>query len=334
MKSVNFAVIGAGRIGRMYATNLCKYHRTANLKTIFDKYEKTEWIEKNNLQVDKVTSKLSDITQDEDIDAVIIASSTSSHIEYIKEFASAKKHIFCEKPISTKSSEIKSLQKYIEKNNVVFQVGYNRRFDPHFLDLQKKLQANAIGKIHYILITNRDPHRPPYAFIPKSGGLFFDFNSHDFDMLNYLTNEDIVQVYAMGKNLVDPKIGELGDIDTCTISLRLKSGILALINCCRETNYGYDQRLEVVGDKGTLYGGNVLNSTVVKSEKDGIFYENPLDDFIERFKQAYIYQVDAFIDTILYKKKSPLDIVAAYKVIKVAEAVQRSYELNRPVDID
>lgn len=294
-KKLIIAVIGNGKTAKMHIENIILHMPNIEIKVIFDKHLKVDHLEELNTSHIKVTNNEDDVLLDEQIQAVVIAASTSAHVYWVEKAISHKKHIFCEKPVSNDSSENYALYKKAQDAKLSFQVAFNRRFDPEFSKVKKSYDNKEVGNLYMIKIINRDSERPNYRFIPKSGGMIFDFNSHDFDMVHFLTGENIKEVYAMCQNLVDPKIGELGDVDTALISLRLKSGVLVNIDCSRETGYGYDQQLEIFGSNGSIKAGNVVGNALIKSSKEGVFMEKPKDNYMIRYKVAYLKQMRSFL---------------------------------------
>ena len=330
-KKIIFGLIGAGRIGKMHAENILANFPFVNLKTVVDLKLDFAWAEKVGIPVR--SQKITAIFDDLKIDAVVITTPSDTHVQMIEVMAEAGKHIFCEKPIAFEPDMIRQAITAVEKAGVILQVGFNRRFDPDFLKVRKAVESGVIGEPHIINMTNRDPKRPALEFIPGSGGLFMDFCIHDFDMIRFLTGSEVDEIYVRGANLIDPKIGELGDIDTALLTLKLSSGALGIINVCRETNYGYDQQVEVFGSKGSILAQNRRPTSVVLSRKDGVFMDQPLYSFIERYKQAYIAELNGFINCVEDGEKPVVDGHDALKAVLVAVAAQQSLKLNQPVSL-
>ncbi|MFC1785328.1 inositol 2-dehydrogenase, partial [Candidatus Neomarinimicrobiota bacterium] len=277
---------------------------------------------------------ISAITEDQEINAVVIATPSNTHVEMIKAMAEAGKNIFCEKPIAFEPDLIRQTNKAVENAGVILQVGFNRRFDPDYLKVRKAVESATIGKPHIINMTSRDPKRPNLKFIPGSGGLFMDFCVHDFDMIRFLTGREVEEIYVRGANLVDPKIGELGDIDTALLTLKLSGGAIGIINVCRETNYGYDQQLEVFGSKGSISAQNRRPTSVTLSCKDGVFMDQPFYSFIERYKEAYIAELNGFINCLETDGRPTVDGHDALEAVLIAVAAQQSLKLNQPVSLN
>ena len=331
-KKIKLGLVGAGRIGKMHAENILKNFPNVDLKTVVDLKLDFAWAEKVGIPV--MSQEVTTITNDPEIDAVVITTPSNTHVEMIKVMAEAEKHIFCEKPIAFNPDLIRQAIEVVEKARVILQVGFNRRFDPDYLKVRKMVDSGTIGQPHIVNITSRDPKRPNLEFIPGSGGLFMDFCVHDFDMIRFLTGSEVEEIYVRGANLVDPKIGEFGDIDTALLTLKLSGGAIGIINVCRETNYGYDQQLEVFGSKGSISAQNRSLTSVKISCKDGVFMDQPFYSFIERYKEAYIAELNEFINCLETGKKPVVDGHDALKAVLVAVAAQQSLKLNQPVSLN
>lgn len=290
------AVFGCGRIGRMHAANLARHPRT-ELVYVFDVAADAA---KTTAEATgaKVADTIDDILDDTAIDAVLIASSTDTHVDLLTRSAKAGKAILCEKPIDLDMARVKACWAEIGGLDPLIMLGFNRRFDPSFMELRKRLRDGAVGKLEQLTITSRDPGPPPAAYIKVSGGLFRDMTIHDFDLARYFAG-DIVSIHAEGANLVDPEIGKLGDIDSAMITMRSADGALIHISNSRRANYGYDQRIEAFGEQGMLQAGNQRATSLSFWGKDGTDSKDPvLDFFIERYTPAYLAEIDHFVDCL------------------------------------
>ena len=331
-KKITFGIIGAGRIGKMHAENILANFPQIYLKAVVDLKLDFGWAE--NVGIPVKSQEITALTDDPEIDAVVITTPSDTHVQMITIMAEAGKQIFCEKPIAFDPASIQAAIDAVEKAHVIMQVGFNRRFDPDFLKVRQTVESGEIGEPHIINMTNRDPQRPDLEFIPGSGGLFMDFCVHDFDMVRFLTGSEVEEIYVRGANLVDPKIGEFGDIDTALLTLKMSNGTLCIINVCRETNYGYDQQVEVLGSKGSILAQNRRPTSVVLSRKNGVFMDQPHYSFIQRYKDAYIKELKGFINCLEAGGRPTVDGNDALKAVKIAVAAQQSLKLNKPVRLN
>lgn len=331
--TLNVGIIGAGRIGKIHVDNL-KGFQQVHVKSVSDvviEHLESWAVEK---QIEVLTTNYYDILNDPEIDAVFICSPTNTHATLIKEAAEAGKHIFCEKPVSFSVKETEEALEAVKKAGVKLQVGFNRRFDSNFRKIRQLVQEGQIGNPHILRITSRDPEPPSVDYIRSSGGLFMDMTIHDFDMARYIMDSEVVEVYAHGAVLVDPVIGEAGDIDTAVITLKFANGALGVIENSRRAAYGYDQRLEIFGDKGAAHADNIRANTVEVSTEENVTKEKPLYFFLERYTQAYIDEVKEFAAAILENQPVICSGFDGMQAERIAKAARESLESGVPVKLD
>ncbi len=330
--AIKVGIIGAGRIGRLHAENIVRYVHDAEVVAVADIVEEAAHRCAEDLGIPRALADYRPILEDETVDAVLICTSTDTHAEIIQAAAAAGKHIFCEKPLALDLAEIDSALAAVEGAGVILQVGFNRRFDPNFRRLKELLAQGAIGKPWLLKITSYDPAPPPLAYIKVSGGIFLDMTIHDFDMARFLLGE-VEEVYAAGSVLVDPEIGNAGDVDTAAVTLRFASGALGVITNCRQATYGYDQRVEVLGEKGALFAENPRPHTAVRVDGDG-YHSPPLHHFfVERYREAYIAELEAFVEAVREGKEPPVTGHDGKVPVVMGYAAKRSYEEGRPVKL-
>lgn len=333
MKKVRVGIIGAGRIGKIHAENLLTMLQV-DVVAICDLYAEEElfqWAAERGIRM--VTKDASVIFQNPDIDAVLICSSTDSHISFIEQAAAAGKSIFCEKPISMDVSQTKHILETVRAAGVQLQIGFNRRFDHNFKRVREVVQEGRIGTPQMIKITSRDPNPPHEDYIKVSGGIFQDMMIHDFDMARYVAGSDIEEVNALGGVLIDPVFAEHGDLDTAIATLRFVNGAIGVIDCSRQAVYGYDQRVEVFGSKGCVAVANDHPNTAEISTSDGIFRDNPLHFFLERYSTSYFDEVNQFIACIQQERPVPVSGYDGFQAELTALACKYSIKLGRPVKL-
>jgi myo-inositol 2-dehydrogenase/D-chiro-inositol 1-dehydrogenase len=328
---VGMAVLGCGRIGRMHARNLSQHPRV-ELISVFDIVAKSATDTAAELGV-KASPSVEEILADPKVQAVLIATSTDTHVPLITASVKAGKAVLCEKPIDLDLQRARKGWQEIAHLKPAIMLGFNRRFDPSFRALQQRLKAGEIGKLELVAITSRDPAPPPAAYIKVSGGLFRDMTIHDFDMARFIAG-DIEEVFAFGSNVVDPEIGKLGDIDTCSLTLKSKSGALIQISNSRRCAYGYDQRLEVFGATGMLQAGNHRDTSVEAwSSKGTATLEPVLHFFIERYRRAYDAEVNSFVEA--FEQGSPMspDYSDGLAALELAAAAEESLRAGKAVKV-
>ncbi|MFF2479403.1 inositol 2-dehydrogenase [Paenibacillus sp. NPDC058071] len=333
MNKVKIGIIGAGRIGKIHADNLLR-HPQAEIAAISDLFagpELEEWAQARGIAI--VTKNSEEILNNPDIDAVFICSSTDTHVPLIKQAAAQGKHIFCEKPLSMDIKQTEEAIEAVRNAGVQLQVGFNRRFDHNFKRVREHIQSGAIGDAHLIKITSRDPAPPPEAYIKVSGGIFMDMMIHDFDMARFLSGSEVEEVYAQGSVLVDPVFAVHGDVDTATVSLKFANGALGVIDCSRKAVYGYDQRVEAFGSKGSSVAGNDFPNTAVLSTAEGIVSDKPLHFFLERYNVAYIEETEQFINSLVRGDAVAVTGEDGWQAERIARAAKLSLQENRPVKL-
>ena len=328
---VNVGLIGAGRIGRLHAEHLAFRIPQANLLTVSDIVLEAAQRCAADFDIPKATQDHRVIMENPDIEAVVVCSSTDTHAQMIEEAAAAGKHIFCEKPIDFDLARIDRALAAVEESGVKLQVGFNRRFDPNFRRVRELVAGGKIGEPHILRITSRDPAPPPIEYIKVSGGIFLDMTIHDFDMARYLIGSEVEEIYAAGGVMVDPAIGEAGDIDTAVITLRFENGVIGTIDNSRRAVYGYDQRVEVFGSGGMVTVANNTPDTAVLSDAEGVHGPLPLYFFMERYVESYIAEMQAFIECVQQDKAPPVTGIDGRIPVVMGYAARRSYEEGRPV---
>ncbi|MFN8453970.1 MAG: inositol 2-dehydrogenase [Anaerolineae bacterium] len=330
---INLGLIGAGRIGRVHAENISYRIPAARITAVADVFVEAAQKCAADFQIPTVMQDPQQIFADPHIDAVIICSSTDTHAQFIEQAARAGKHIFCEKPIALDLGKIDQALKAVAESGVKLQIGFNRRFDPNFKQARDMVAAGKIGMPHLVRISSRDPAPPPLEYVKVSGGIFLDMTIHDFDMARYLINDEVEEIYAAGAVLVDPAIGAAGDVDTAVVTLRYANGAIGTIDNSRKAVYGYDQRVEVFGSAGVVVVANNTAHNAVYSNAQGVQSALPLYFFLERYTEAYVAELKAFIDSIQHDTPPPVSGLDGRIPVVMGLAAWKSYREHRPVKI-
>ncbi|MDR7033557.1 inositol 2-dehydrogenase [Mesorhizobium sp. BE184] len=328
--TVRFGLLGAGRIGKVHARAVGA-NPNARLVAVADAFEKAAR-EISSLYGAEVRT-IEAIEKADDIDAVVICTPTDTHADLIERFAKAGKAIFCEKPVDLDVKRVEKCLAVVEKTRAALMVGFNRRFDPHFMAVKKAIDDGAIGKVEMVTITSRDPGAPPVDYIKRSGGIFRDMTIHDFDMARFLLGEEPVSVSAHASVLVDKKIGEAGDYDSVSVILETASGKQCVISNSRRATYGYDQRIEVHGSKGMVAAENQRPVSIEIANDKG-YTRPPLHDFfMTRYIDAYANEIAAFIDTMSRKGKASPSGADGLAALKLADAALKSAKQGKTIRI-
>ena len=321
---INIALFGLGRIGQMHAENLVN-HPEFNLKYIFD-------LDKN------LTKKFSKKYQciaienpniafvDKNIKSIFIATSTNTHLKYIEGAVKNKKIVFCEKPLDLDLKKINQCKKNIKKYNPKIQIGFNRRYDPAHNSLRKNLIKGKIGKLEKIIITSRDPAPPPLSYLKTSGGIFKDMMIHDFDLARYYTGSDEFEsVFATGEYFSDKKFRKVKDLELATVIMRSKKGVQCIITNSRHCSFGYDQRVELFGNKGMIISDNQRDLETAIYSKNSTNNKSPFKTFfIERYSEAYKIQLNDLAKLCKKNIKPIADFEDGRRSLILAETANKS----------
>lgn len=333
-QQVNFGIIGAGRIGQVHAESLCHRLPQANVLAIADIYGDAARAAAERFHIPQATDDPGELLANPAIDAIAICSSTPTHAPLMIAAARAGKHIFCEKPIALELARIDEALAVVEECGVALQIGFNRRFDSNFQRIRQGVADGEIGDPHILRITSRDPAPPPIDYIKASGGIFLDMTIHDFDMARFLLADEVEEVYVQGGVMVDPAIGDAGDIDTAVVTLRFRGGAIGIIENSRQAVYGYDQRVEVFGSAGSLAAENNTPHRVIASNRAGVSRANPLYFFLERYMDSYVAEMGAFCHAIQNDQPTAVSGIDGRIPVVIGMACWKSYREGRPVRLD
>ncbi|MBU2957891.1 inositol 2-dehydrogenase [Paracoccus sp. 1_MG-2023] len=270
----------------------------------------------------------------EQVDAVVIGTPTDTHFDLIHAAARAGKAIFCEKPVDMSADRIRACAKVVQEAGVPFMTAFNRRFDPNFANVRARIAAGEIGPVEIVTIQSRDPSPPPIGYVRSSGGLFRDMMIHDLDMARFLLAEEPVSVYAVGASLVDPAIGEAGDVDTAAVTLTTASGRICQITNSRRASYGYDQRIEVHGQKGMLRAENMLENTVELADAGGFRRAPAQHFFLERYEAAYRAEMAHFVAGVAGGGAILPGIDDGLRAQLLADAATQSWQEGKAIRLD
>jgi myo-inositol 2-dehydrogenase/D-chiro-inositol 1-dehydrogenase len=328
--TIRFGLLGAGRIGKVHAKAVTG-NPAAKLVAVSDAMAPAAQAIADQYGCDVRT--IGAIAAAKDIDAVVICTPTDTHADLIEQFVRAGKAVFCEKPIDLSLARVKQCLDVVRANKGTLMVGFNRRFDPHFMAVRAEIDKGTIGTVEMVTITSRDPGAPPLDYIARSGGIFRDMTIHDFDMARFLLGEEVSDVSAMAAVLVDPAIGKAGDSDSVQVMLKTATGKMAVISNSRRATYGYDQRIEVHGSKGVASAENQRPVSIEVATGAG-YTRPPLHDFfMTRYTEAYAAEIAAFIGVIGGKGKASPSGEDGLLALALAEAALKSVAEGRVVKV-
>ena len=284
--------------------------------------------------IPKVAASAAEILADPAIEAVLICSSTDTHADLIVAASKAGKHIFCEKPIAFSLEQIDRALAAVKTAGVQLQIGFNRRFDANFVRVRQAVASGEIGKPSLMHIVSRDPAPPPLSYIRVSGGIFMDMTIHDFDMARFLIGDEVEEIYTAAGIMVDPEIGEAGDLDTAIILMRFRNGVIGTIDNSRKAIYGYDQRVEILGSEGKIEIGNCYPNQAVVSGGKSVYKDLPLNFFMQRYTESFAAELQSFTQAVLENRQTAVTGIDGRIPVVMAMAARMSYDEHRPVRLE
>ncbi len=330
---VRVGVVGTGRIGSMHAELLARRVPGAALAAVSDVDADLAGTVARRLGVEAAGDP-GELIRSPDVDAVAICSSTDTHVALVEAAAAAGKATFCEKPISHDLEQVDRALTAVERAGVLFMVGFNRRFDPAHRSVRDAVVAGAVGDVHVLRITSRDPEPPPPSYARVSGGIFLDMTIHDFDLARFVVGSEAVEVVAHGAVRVAPELAEVGDVDTAVVTLVHEDGALTVIDNSRRAVYGYDQRVEAFGSAGVAASGNPPAHTGTLVTAAGSTGPPLPHFFLERYTPSYLHEWEAFVDAVRSGGPSPVPGAAGRAALVIALAATRSLHERRAVPVD
>ena len=331
-QQIRIGLFGTGRIGQVHAMSVAAID-DAELAWVCDPF--VEGAERTAAEYGgKVSTDPAEVFASGEVDAVIIAAPTATHVDLIDAAIDAGVPVLCEKPIDLDLERVDRLRAKAAAATVPIVLGFNRRFDRHFAELHRRVSAGEIGTLEQVLITSRDPAEPPAGYLASSGGIFRDMTIHDLDMARFFV-PDIVEVTARGANTFSATARELGDFDSAVVTLRGADDELVVITNSRHAAYGYDQRFEVFGSEGLLQVGNQTD-TLVRHWGAGVVealepYQN---FFLQRYAEAYRLEVVEFLKAVRGEPSRSPGFEDGRAALVLADAADRSARTGESVTVD
>lgn len=331
---IKIALLGCGRIGRMHAANIAA-HPKAELALVYDLHTPSAIEVAGEHGVEAAKDPQAIFSRD-DVDAVLIATATPTHADYIEMAVAGLKPVLCEKPIDLSLDRVNRCAEAIKGKSVPIQLGFNRRFDPGHRAARDAMRNGEIGQLHQVIITSRDPALPPREYLEAAGGLLRDMTIHDFDLARFMLDDEPTQVFAIAKALIDPALGaELSEVDTAMIIMRTDDGKQCHINNSRTAVYGYDQRVELLGKEGMLLSDNRKAHEMRRYSAERTEMADPyLYFFIERYQEAFMAEISAFVECVENNAAPEVSFDDGRKALILAEAAYRSIAENRFVHVN
>ena len=324
-------LIGAGRLGRVYARDLASRIAETKLVAIADPVESLAKEVAAEFDVPKYYADPLALYDDPAVDAIVIVSPTHTHRELVIAAAGTKKPTFCEKPPALSLAEVAEMQSAVAASGMFLQMGFMRRFDSGYASAKKQIEEGRIGTPLVFKSTSRDPFRPSleYANPKSSGGMLLDMGIHDFDLARWFMGE-VRSVSTIGATIAYPELATVGDIDNAIASLTFASGKIGVVDLSRSGIYGYDISTEILGLEGTLKIGYLRETPVMLLTKNSVAHDT-VPYFMERFRDAYTVQLQNFAQNVQQQRPAPITIEDGMEALRIGVAATRAHETGRSV---
>lgn len=332
-KKIVAGIIGGGRIARIHAENIARNIEDVEIRYVSDVVPEIPAKWAAGAGVKNVVSDSNIILNDPEVQAVLVCTPTNLHCESAIRVARAGKDVFCEKPIDLSLEKIETALAEVKKAGVRMQVGFNRRFDHNYRKVYDAIQAGKIGKPLTIKLTVREYQAPPVSYLKTSGGIFLDMAIHDFDLVRFMAGSEVESVYAMGSVSVAPEVAEANDIDTAVTILRFKNGAVGVIEDCRKSGYGFDDRLEVFGTKGMASTGADTYANVEFACDGGFQRDGLMHSFDERFSSGLRDIMVDFFNNIREGKPASVSGEDGYESMRIGFAAKQSWQEGRIITL-
>jgi len=331
---LRMAVIGVGRIGLAHAENLGDRVKGARLVAASTSNPERAARVRRGRGDPRVYSTPEELLAREELDAVVIASKTSAHVENVEMSAAAGAHVFCEKPLALTLQDCELAAAVVDDAGVKLMMGHVRRFDGGHLEAKRLIEAGAIGQpvLYRGMSGDVDPPAPDFADPAVSGGLILDSMYHDIYLSRWLMADEISRVYGEGGALVDEGVRSVGDVDNAVVSLRFAGGAMGTLTASRVTRYGHDLRGEVIGDQGAVQIGYFRHTPVRLLDRQGVHHDI-VRTTAERMAAALVTELQAFVDCVRQDTEPPVSIGDARATLEVALAATRSIHSGKPEDL-
>ena len=331
--ALKVGLFGTGRIGQVHAASIAALPQTT-LRWVCDPFVEGATATAQQHAGAQVTTEPGDVFASGEVDAVVIASPTPTHVDLISAAIDAGLPVLCEKPIDLDIAQVDALRDKALAATTPVILGFNRRFDPHFAELHRRVARGDIGPLEQLSIISRDPEPPPTGYLAVSGGIFRDMTIHDFDMARFFV-PDIVEVTARGARQFSSDIAAAGDYDAAVVTLRGAGGELITIVNSRHSAYGYDQRIEAFGAAGLLQVGNVGPTVVRSFGTDSVEGAAPYHTFfLQRYADAYRLELAAFVEAVHGQPTNSPGFADGRAALILADAAVRSAAEGVSVDVD
>jgi predicted dehydrogenase len=334
MDELRVAVVGVGRMGLTHAENLA--HRVSGARLVAVTTSSAERADEVRRRCGAVSiyEKIDHLLDGERLDAVVISSSTSAHVENVDSCAAAGLHILCEKPLALDLEGCRRAARSAKTAEVKLMLGHVRRFDDGYLEAKRIIESGTIGRplIYRAISGDMDPPPPQFADLCMSGGLILDSMYHDIYLGRWLMNDEVNRVFGEGAALVDEAVGAVGDVDNAVVSIRFEGGAMGTLTASRTTRYGHDLRGEVIGEEGAVQIGRLRRTPVRLLDRFGVHHDAVFTT-PERMGDAFVAMAQSFVDCVIDDCEPPVGVEDGLATLAVALAGRRSIQTGHPVAV-
>ncbi len=335
MDKVKVCLVGAGRAGMVHARNFNDRISNVTVTSVVD--PQSEAKSKADELGANFYSDLELALEKDDFNAVCVGAPTFAHVEAVVKAAEAGKHILCEKPLSLTLKEAEKMVNTVTENDILFQIGFMRRFDTNYTKAKEIIENGEIGEPIMVKSVGRSPGSGTLskwiADVEKSNGILAEVNSHDFDAIRWLAGSEFKEVFAYADNLKCPSYEEeYPDFyDTATVNIKFQENVLGMVDGCYPATYGYDARTEVLGTEGMIQIGSSKAHSVMTWKKDGQIKSEGNKGWKSLFKEAYLKEDKHFVECVLNNREPKVGIIDGKKAVEIVLAANESIKSGKPV---
>jgi scyllo-inositol 2-dehydrogenase (NAD+) len=332
MASLQCGVIGLGRLGFKHAQTIAGRIPDARLAAVADPADAALKNFSDQFPNVEVFSDYHDLLDKKEVQAVIIASSTTTHGKIIMESLKAGKAVFCEKPVTLDMDEANRIRTVLAETKGFLMIGFMRRFDDAYMLGKKHIESGELGEPVSMNLISRDPSAPPLEFAKSSGGLVLDMCVHDIDLARWFLGGEVKRVYAQGGVLMCPELEDIGDIDHINIEFTFNNGKIAHLEGSRNARYGYDIRTEVICSKGAVFMGGLHQTSALILNKNGCLTDI-VPEFRTRFDKSYITEMEVFTGDVLAGRPPAVTLEDGIAAVQLCFAVNKAYKTGQIVAV-
>ncbi len=337
MKKLQIGIAGLGRLGKVHAKNIASKISNAELVAACSIVPEELEFAKTELGVNNTYSDFSEMLKNDDIDAVCIVTTSTEHCRQIEAALDAGKHVFSEKPLGTDVAQCKRAEAAVERHpELKFMLGFMRRYDKSYAYAKKLVDEGKIGTPYLVKATGIDPEsavQGAIRFAKTSGGIFLDMAIHDIDLCRWFLNSEAIEVYAMGSTFKHKEFKDAGDDETGVAVYKFANGAMGMIHVGRTAPYGYHVETEVVGTEGTIRISAVPEKNLATVYGTNGVCTECVGSFPERFAEAYLAEMEEFVDCVIHDKKPGVNVYDGTKSTAIGYATTEAWKTGKIIRI-